>query len=84
MLREEPHAITIPNEAVQRVAGCEVVFVRDKDFLKPGGPKVFHARLVRTGAKDTTNTEIIVGVAQGEVVATKGSQLLASGLRVKE
>lgn len=77
VLREEPHAITVPNEAVQAVGGCQVVFVRDKDFLTPNGPKVFHARMVRTGAKDTTNTEIIVGVVQGEVVATKGSPLLA-------
>ncbi len=77
VLREEPHAITVPNEAVQKVGGCEVVFVRDKDFLKPNGPKVFHARMVRTGAKDATNTEIIVGVSPGEVVITKGSGLLA-------
>lgn len=81
VLREEPHAITVPNEAVQNVGGCEVVFVRDKDYLKPNGPKVFHARMVRTGAKDATNTEIIVGVALGEVVATKGSTLLAGELR---
>lgn len=81
VLREEPHAITVPNEAVQKVGGCEVVFVRDKDFLKPNGPKVFHARMVRTGAKDATNTEVIVGVALGEVVATKGSTLLAGELQ---
>ncbi|MBC7818788.1 MAG: efflux RND transporter periplasmic adaptor subunit [Planctomycetaceae bacterium] len=81
VLREEPHAITVPNEALQTVGGCEVVFVRDKDFLKPNGPKVFHARMVRTGAKDATNTEIIVGVAVGEVVITKGSTLLADELK---
>lgn len=80
-LREEPKAITVPNEAVQKVGGCEVVFVRDKDFLKPDGPKVFHARMVRTGAKDATNTEVIVGVALGEVVASKGSSLLAGELQ---
>ena len=81
VLREEPQAITVPNEAVQTVGGCEVVFVRDKDFLKPNGPKVFHARMVRTGAKDATNTEVIVGVAPGEVVASKGSVLLADELK---
>ena len=81
VLREGPHAITVPNEAVQTVGGCQVVFVRDKDFLKPNGPKVFHARMVRTGAIDATNTEIIVGVAQGEVVATKGSPLLAGEIQ---
>lgn len=81
VLREEPHAITVPNEAVQKVGVCDVVFVRDKDFLEPNGPKVFHARMVRTGAKDATNTEIIVGVASGEVVITKGSALLADELK---
>ena len=81
VLREEPHAITVPNEAVQTVGGCQVVFVRDKEFLKPNGPKVFHARMVRTGAKDITNTEIIVGVAIGEVVVSKGSMLLADELK---
>ncbi len=81
VLREEPHAITVPNEAVQTVGRCQVVFVRDKDFLKPDGTKAFHARMVRTGAKDGTNTEVIVGVAQGEVVATKGSPLLAGEIQ---
>ena len=81
VLREEPHAITVPNEAVQTVGGCQVVFVRDKEFLKPNGAKVFHARMVRTGAKDITNTEIIVGVAIGEVVVSKGSALLADELK---
>ncbi|MFM9963641.1 MAG: efflux RND transporter periplasmic adaptor subunit [Planctomycetaceae bacterium] len=80
VLREEPHAITVPNEAVQTIGEDQVVFVRDKDFLKPNGPKVFYARMVRTGAKDATNTEIIVGVAPGEVVATKESKLLANEL----
>ena len=81
VLREEPHAITVPNEAVQKVGGCEVVFVRDKEYLQPNGPKVFHARMVRTGAKDETNTEVIVGIALGEVVVTKGSALLADELK---
>lgn len=81
VLREEPHAITVPNEAVQTVGGCQVVFVRDKEFLKPNGAKVFYARMVRTGAMDATNTEIIVGVAIGEVVITKGSTLLADELK---
>jgi cobalt-zinc-cadmium efflux system membrane fusion protein len=81
VLREAPHALTVPNDAVQTVGDCEVVFVRDKDFLKPNGPKVFHARMVRTGAKDVANTELLVGVANGEVVATKGSQLLAGELK---
>ncbi len=84
VLREEPHAITVPNESVQSLGGCQVVFVRDKDFLKPNGPKLFFPRMVRTGAKDATNTEILVGVAPGEIVVTKGSALLAERLGVRE
>ena len=37
--------------------------------------------MVRTGAKDVTNTELIVGVAVGEVVVSKGSTLLADELK---
>lgn len=81
VIRDEPRAITVPNEAVQSIGKCPVVFVRDKDFFEPNGPKVFHARMVRTGAKDLTNTELIVGVAQGEIVATKGSPLLAEEIQ---
>ncbi len=84
VLREEPHAITVPTEAVQTVGGCQVVFVRDKHFAQPNGPKLFHTRMVRIGAKDATNTEIIVGVAQGEVVATKGSSLLAGEVQRRQ
>jgi cobalt-zinc-cadmium efflux system membrane fusion protein len=81
VLREEPNAIVVPNEAVPSDGSCQFVFVRDKDFLKPDGPKVFHARTVRVGAHDGSNTEIIVGVLPGEVVATKGSALLLNELR---
>jgi len=80
VLREEPNAVVVPSEAVQSSGGCQLVFVRDKDFLKPGGPTVFHARTVRVGAQDGSNTEIIVGVLPGEVVATKGSALLLNEL----
>jgi cobalt-zinc-cadmium efflux system membrane fusion protein len=76
VLREEPNAVVVPSEAVQSGGGCRFVFVRDKDFLKPDGPKVFHTRTVRVGAREGSNTEIIVGVLPGEIVATKGSALL--------
>jgi cobalt-zinc-cadmium efflux system membrane fusion protein len=37
--------------------------------------------MVRVGARDRSNTEIIVGVLPGEIVATKGSALLLNELR---
>ena len=80
MLREEPQAVTVPKEAVQWDGDCNVVFVRDKNFLKDGSPKVFHIRQVRPAAKNETHVELLAGVLPGEVVATKGSAALRGEL----
>jgi cobalt-zinc-cadmium efflux system membrane fusion protein len=80
ILREEPRAIAVPNEAVQWEGDCHVVFVRDKDFLKEDAPKLFRVRKVRLGAKDDKQTEIIAGLLPGEIVATTGSSVLRAQL----
>lgn len=80
ILREEPRAVVVPNEAVQWEGDCHVVFVRDKDYLKEGSPKVFHVRKVRLGAKNDRATEILAGVLPGEVVATNGAGVLRGEL----
>jgi cobalt-zinc-cadmium efflux system membrane fusion protein len=80
ILREEPQAIVVPSEAVHWEGDCFVVFVRDKDFLKPGAPKVFHTRTVRVGVRDGDNIEIIAGVLPHELVAAKGSGTLRAEL----
>jgi membrane fusion protein, heavy metal efflux system len=80
ILREEPKAIVVPNEAVQWDGDCHILFVRDRNFLKDDAPKVFHVRKVRIGAKDAANTEIIAGVLPGEIVATSGSAVLRAQL----
>ncbi|MDB5309312.1 MAG: czcB 4 [Gemmataceae bacterium] len=80
ILREEEKVVSVPNEAVQWEGCCHVVFVRDKDYLTDGSPKVFHVRKVRVGAKDGKSTEIIAGVLPGELVVTKGSGLLLTEL----
>lgn len=80
VLREEPKAVVVPHQAVQSFRGRSVVFVRDPDFLKPDGPKAFHARVVRTGGRDERNTEVLAGVSPGEIVATKGSGVLLGEL----
>lgn len=81
VLREVKDALVVPHAAVQSVSGTPVVFVRDREFLKPGGPKVFHVRPVRVGGKDAQNTEVLSGLEPGEVVATKGSSLLLDELK---
>ncbi len=80
VLREEPKAVVVPNEAVHWDGCCNVVFVRDKNFLQEGAPKYFHIRKVRLGCKDENNTEIIVGLLPGEVIACKNSVVLEAQL----
>jgi len=80
VLRAENDAILVPKEAVHWEGCCNVVFVRDKNYLDEGAPKVFHVRKVVPGATDEKNTEIIAGVLPGEVVATKSSGVLRAEL----
>lgn len=80
VLREEKQAILVPNEAVHWEGDCNIVFVRDKNFLEAGAPKVFHVRTIRPGVRTTTHTEIIAGLLPGEVVASKNSANLRSEL----
>lgn len=81
VLREEPDALVVPTEAVLSDDGCQIVFVRHKDYFRTDGPKEFFVRTVRTGARQGTNTEIIAGVLSGEVVVTKGSSRLLRELK---
>ena len=80
VLREEPKAVSVPKEALQSEGCCNVVFVRDKGFMRPDAPKVFHTRQVRPGAKDETHVELLAGVLPGEVVVTRGSAVLRAEL----
>jgi cobalt-zinc-cadmium efflux system membrane fusion protein len=80
VLREEKEALTVPSEAVQWEGDCHVVFVRDKNYLDEGAPKLFHTRTVRPGATEGGNTEIIAGLLPGELVVTRGSGVLRSEL----
>lgn len=73
VLREEPAALVVPHGAVHTFQGRALVFVRDPDFLKPAGPKAFHARVVKTGGRDDRHSEILAGLAAGDIVATTGS-----------
>jgi multidrug efflux pump subunit AcrA (membrane-fusion protein) len=80
-LREEKEAIAVPNEAIHWEGCCHVVFVRDKGYFdSKDSPKVFHVRTVRPGTRNGTFTEIIAGVLPGEVLATKGSDVLRAEL----
>jgi cobalt-zinc-cadmium efflux system membrane fusion protein len=80
VIREEPSAVVVPLEAVQATTDSLYVFVRDKNFLKPNAPKVFHVRQVRVGARNEEFAEILAGVLPGEIVATRGSAVILAQL----
>lgn len=80
VLRKEAEAVLVPHDVVQDFRGTPVVFVRHPDYLKPGGPKAFLARPVRTGARDAESVEVLAGLKAGEVVAARGSGLLLNEL----
>jgi len=80
VLREEAKAIVVPSEAIHWDGACHVVFVRDKNFLQPDAPKIFHVRAVRPGVKENDTTEIIAGLLPGEVIASKNSVVLEAQL----
>ncbi len=80
VLRDEPEAIVVPNEAIQWDGSCHVVFVRDRRYFEEDAPKLFHVRTVRTGVVTDDMTELIVGVLPGEVVATTGADILRAQL----
>lgn len=80
VLRDEPAALVVPSEAVHWDGCCEVVFVRDKNYLREDAPKLFHVRKVRTGVRQDGVTEIIAGVLPGEVIASKNSVVLEAQL----
>ncbi len=80
ILRDEPHAVVVPAAAVQSTPDAQFVFVRDKNFMKKGSPKVFHVRQVRTGARDGDYVELLAGALPDEIVAAKGSAVLLAQL----
>ena len=77
VLREEPKAVVVPNEAVQWDGNCFVVFVKDK---KANAFALFHVRSVRIGVKGDKNTEIIAGLLPGEWVVFKNAEVLRGEL----
>lgn len=80
VLRDEPQAIVVPQEAVHWDGCCNVVFVRDKRYFEKDAPKFFHVRQVRLGAREGDLQEIAVGLTPGEVIATTNSVVLAAQL----
>ncbi len=80
ILRDEKEVVVVPAGAVHWEGCCHVVFVRDKNYLADGSPKVFHVRTVRVGARTDKQTEIIAGVLPGEVVAVRGSAAMRAEL----
>jgi cobalt-zinc-cadmium efflux system membrane fusion protein len=84
VIRQEPNAVRVPNNAVHSDGQCQIVFVLDKGSASASAPVVFHVRSVRTGARDDRHTEIIAGLLPGETIATQGSETLRGKLLLKD
>ncbi len=81
VLREEPKAIVIPSEAIHWDGTCNVVFVRDKNFMQAGCAEDV-SRTERAAGREgrCVDTEIIAGLLPGEVIASKNSVVLEAQL----
>lgn len=80
VLREEPNAIVVSRDAVQSTPDASFVFVRDKNYFDENSPKFFHVRQVRLGARNDQYVELLAGVLPGEIIASKGSNVLLAQL----
>lgn len=80
VLRREPQAVLVPDEAVHWEGCCFIAFVRDRNYFDENAYKVFHTRSVRPGIRQDGKTEIIAGLLPGEVVVTRGSGVLRAEL----
>lgn len=80
VLREETETVMVPSEAVHWDGFCHVVFVRDRHYFESGTAKFYHVRPVRLGVQQDGRSEILAGVVPGEVIAAKGSTVLAAQL----
>lgn len=80
ILREEPHAVVVPREAIQSTQDAHYVFVRDKNYFNENSPKFFHVRQVRLGAENGEYVELLAGALPGEVIAVKGSNVMLAHL----
>ena len=80
VLRREPKAILVPNDAIQWEGCCNVVFVKDRRSLNPEELQIYHVRQVRLGSRNGKDTEILAGLLPGEHVVTKGSGVLKGEL----
>ena len=74
--RPRPLALVVPREAVIRTGRRDVVFVdRGGGAMEPTA--------VTLGARDDDGFEIVAGLAEGDVVVTSGTFLLAAESRLR-
>lgn len=71
VLKDAEKVVAVPDAALHWEGCCTIAFVRQTD-------EIFLTRKVRLGVRSGGYTEILVGVAPGEVVATVGSHVLKS------
>lgn len=72
VVRSNPVAVVVPNDAVHFDGREHFVFARDG--------ATFHKRVIRPGVVDGAVTEVRAGLSEGELIAAAGSHLVKSEL----
>jgi multidrug efflux pump subunit AcrA (membrane-fusion protein) len=65
--------LVIPDESLQTLEDHQIVFVAE-------GPNRFRKRIVKVGREQAGRAEILEGLAEGDIVVTRGSFILKSEL----
>ena len=87
--RVDPHALTVPQQALVTFAGVTKVFVVVREPHDPEGNRgvednVAHERIVQTGVRVGANeVEVASGLKPGELVIISGLTRLTNGAAVK-
>ncbi|MFM7022588.1 MAG: efflux RND transporter periplasmic adaptor subunit [Flavobacteriales bacterium] len=72
-------AIVVPTDVVQRGESSSYIYT----VLKEGGKNIVKKRVVQVGSNYNGNTEILSGLAEGEMVITRGYQNVNEGDEVQ-
>lgn len=74
-LKDDPHALTLPEQAIQRAGDQTQVYVLGPDHR-------LHVRTVKLGNDDGVQAEVLEGISPTDEVALAGAEPLTDGMEV--
>ena len=74
IIGKKANTLVIPKEAILEDEGLQIVFVKE--------PQGYHRHVIKTGIVSDPYIEILSGVAEGNIIVTKGNYQLKSKLKM--